>query len=239
MSHECVKTNLEKLLAGAINTNNVEVVKLVKNTISGLRKYIDNQNIQSKTDVSNAIEIAVAPLVNSINLITKIDSEDGVTTIAEDIQKLNDLLKNGTTLKKLTDSITAVDNRISSLALRVSTLEDTQKVLKSSQSELKNSLQDVQKQQISQSEKVEIVENLLKDKVINQVSQLITNQDSFLTCDDISNLNVNIDNSVFNININDILDLDSSKYDNASEESATDSTSSKYDDIAEEEGTAQ
>jgi septal ring factor EnvC (AmiA/AmiB activator) len=232
MSHNCVKTNLEKLLVGAINTNNVEVIKLVKNTISGLRKYIDNQNIQSKTDVSNAIEIAVAPLVNSINLITKIDSEDGVTTIAEDIQKLNDLLKNGTTLKKLTDSITAVDNRLSSLALRVSTLEDTQKVLKLSQSELKNSLQDVQKQQISQSEKVEIVENLLKDKVINQVSQLITNQDSFLTCDDIENLNVKIDNSVFNININEILDLDSSTVVNSA-------SSSKYDNISEEEGTAQ
>lgn len=186
MANECVKEELTQVITTSIDTNNIKIVKLVETNNTNIKSYIDNQELQSKEAVAEAITVAQTPILQRLDFIDKIDSEDGVDTLIENFNKLNKLLESGAKLKTVTDAISANAELIVSLTDRVVALENAQKAIKTAQSALQT-----------------------------DVKTLTDNQSTFLTCEDVKGISITVNDSIFNIEnifINADVNLESDGY---------------------------
>ena len=117
--------------------------------------YVDNLNVANKDEVKKQLDDALAPLQDRLNAIDVLNDEDGVNTLLERVNQLQELLSKDGALEDVLKAISDLNNRIDALVARVSKLEENQAVLTENQKAL-------QDEQSNQGERITDLEDCCK-----------------------------------------------------------------------------
>jgi predicted nucleic acid-binding Zn-ribbon protein len=104
---------------------NEEAVKnLVVNTSKVIKSYIDQQDGKTKVEAQEALSAVEARLQSQLDLISKVDDADGITTLAERLKLAEEALKNGDALVEVQNRFVSVESAISDITSRIAAVED-------------------------------------------------------------------------------------------------------------------
>ena len=112
-------------MAENVTPFNEEAVKaLVVNTSKVIKQYVDKQDGKAKVEATEALAGVEAKLQGQIDLIAKVDDEDGINTLAERLKAAEDALKNGDILVEVQNRFVAVEESIAGLSGRINAVEE-------------------------------------------------------------------------------------------------------------------
>ena len=153
------------LMQGKINDG---LVLLAQKT----KSYVDGLNVANRDEVKKQLDDALAPLQDRLNAIDVLNDEDGVNTLLERVNQLQELLSKDGALEDVLKDLSDINSRIDALINRVAKLEDNQKVLQDNQTAL-------QTEQTSQGGRISDLEDCCKaagdhiDSVESKVDSVI------------------------------------------------------------------
>jgi chromosome segregation ATPase len=116
-------------------------------TATKVKTYVDGLNVANKDEVESTINEKLAPVIDRLNALDVIDSEDGINTLIERFNQVNDMLSTDGNLENILGKISDVNDRIDALVNRVATLE-------TKQAEIKTAQDGIVSEQTAQNEKI-------------------------------------------------------------------------------------
>jgi len=137
-----------ELMQGKINDG---LVLLAQKT----KSYVDNLNVANKDEVAKQLSDATAPILKRLDALDVLDDEDGVNTLLERVNQLQELLSKDGNLEDILKDLSDINALIDALTKRVEDLETNQSTLMANQKAL-------QDEQANQGERITELEDCCK-----------------------------------------------------------------------------